>query len=200
MELMRAFNPVNIPLPNGDFSKIIARIENSSKISIEIGCGVGLHPIQFATANKDHLVIAIERTNERSRKAIKNVKDSKCDNLIFIHADAINWITHFVKPSTISQYFILYPNPYPKEKQANKRFVNMPFMAYLIETLLPSGKITIASNINTYCEEALNTMVETWHLNIIENIQIVETSVPRTHFEKKYLERGESCQNLIFSK
>jgi hypothetical protein len=39
-----------------------------------------------------------------------------------------------------------------------------------------------------------------WGLKILENRILNLNEQPRTHFEKKYLERKEACYNLILEK
>lgn len=58
--------------------------------------------------------------------------------------------------------------------------------------------MTLASNIPEYIEEAEQQLKEIWKLPY-EKLVIASDSA-RTHFEVKYLERGELCQQLIIRK
>ena len=60
------------------------------------------------------------------------------------------------------------------------------------------GQITLASNIPEYIEEAQQQLIEVWKLPFVKE-RIADSSA-RTHFEIKYLERGELCQQLIITK
>lgn len=55
----------------------------------------------------------------------------------------------------------------------------------------------MASNIPEYIEEAEQQLLNVWKLPYQR--KIAQTSA-RTHFEIKYLERGELCQQLIMTK
>lgn len=168
-------------------------------LDIEIGCGVGFHPLFYARSNPGRFLIAIEKTSDKFDKFQRRYLNHKSpQNLIPIHANAVAWITHFIKPNTVDRYFILYPNPYPKDPQ--KRFFAMPFMKYLIETLKKGGQITLATNEKDHYEEAKQLAIEYWNLDLVEDRIVLAKEQPRTHFEKKYLERGEICYNLIFAK
>lgn len=73
----------------------------------------------------------------------------------------------------------------------------MPFMAKVIETLVPGGKIHLRTNEEFYKEEAKHYLSDCWNLNLLEEETVQEGL---THFERKYLERGQSCYKLVFQK
>ena len=74
----------------------------------------------------------------------------------------------------------------------------MPFFEFLLSRLQVGGTITLASNIAEYIAEAEQQLIEVWKLPFVKEV-IAETSA-RTHFEIKYLQRGELCQQLIITK
>jgi tRNA G46 methylase TrmB len=194
-DCIRDFNKSNIPRPDWD-----GRINRGYHfLDIEIGCGVGFHPISYARKNPDRLLVAVEKTTKKFEKFKRRFLNHKSPaNLIPVHANAVAWITHYIQPESVDRYFILYPNPYPKNPQ--KRFFAMPFMAYLIETLKPHGEITLATNEKFHADEARELGVQQWNLKLIKDEILPLDSTPRTHFEKKYLARGEACFNLKFLK
>ena len=74
----------------------------------------------------------------------------------------------------------------------------MPFFEYLLSRLKTGGQITLASNIPEYIQEAQQQLIDVWKLPFVKE-KIASTSA-RTHFEVKYLQRGELCQQLIITK
>ncbi len=196
--MQRKFDPKSVPRPK-DFQDFSAFSANP--LAIEIGCGVGYHPLQYARANPKRTLIALERTKEKFEKFQGRMDHHETlPNLQAIHGDAIAWICHAVKPKSVDQYFLLYPNPNPKEKLRNQRWFAMPFMSYMLETLKERGTITLATNMEFYYKEAKELAQKEWGLKIMMDEKISVTTKPRTHFEKKYLARGEVCWNLVFQK
>jgi tRNA (guanine-N7-)-methyltransferase len=173
---------------------------DGSPIDLEIGCGVGWHPIQYAKAHPERRLIAIEHTREKflrfERRARAHPDLAPC--LFPVHADAIRWITHMISASSLDQVFILYPNPEPKA--ANKRWFRMPFFRQLLIALKPGAKIHLATNIASYALEAEDYASGVWNLKLQSRNEITSSPTPRTHFEKKYLARGETCFDLTFVK
>lgn len=163
----------------------------NTPIDLEIGCGVGWHPISYARENPDRRLIAIEHTRakfERFQGRLNN--QPELTNLLAVHADAVRWVAHSLPPQSIERCFFLYPNPEPKAP--NRRWLRSPFLHRLLTTLKPGGEITLATNEQWYMAEARDWAAHAWGLEEIDYREITAGS-PRTHFEKKYLARGQTC-------
>ena len=169
---------------------------DSTPICVEIGAGKGKHALLFSANHPEFQLIAVERTREKFLAMQKQHQLEGQNNLTPIHADALPWVVHALHPAQVQQFFILYPNPEPHNPA--QRWLNMPFFEFLLSRLQPGGQITLASNIPEYIEEAQQQLIDVWKLPFVKE-RIAETSA-RTHFEIKYLERGELCQQLIITK
>lgn len=192
----KSFKKENIPMPKDSLP-----FELRAHLCVEIGCGAGMHPILFGKKYPEKQLVAIEHTQTRFQKFQQRLKNHpQLLNIIPKHENAISWITHKLPPMSVDEFYLLYPNPFPKPKDYNKRWVCMPFFGQLIQTLKSGGTITIATNEKFYFEEAKAVNELVWGLEIVEQRQIYQSEVARTHFEKKYLSREESCYNLIFKK
>lgn len=191
---MRAFT--RIPAPP-DLRPLA--LDRSRPVDVEIGCGVGFHPLQYARANPARQLVAFERTKEKFEKfAARIAHHDPLPNLTAIHGDALAWIAHALPPASVDRYFILYPNPYPKESQKNLRFPTMPAFRAIRDTMKPGALLTLATNSASYAGEAVEGFVREWSLELVEEKTLPADFSPRTHFEKKYLLRGERCWNLEF--
>ena len=163
---------------------------------LEIGAGKGKHAMQFAAQHPNTHLLAIERTAEKFQAFLKQYQAQSLINLQPIHADAIAWSVHGLKPQQLAQIFILYPNPEPKNLA--QRWLNMPFFEFLLSRLQDGGRITLASNIPDYIAEAALQCQNVWQLPFVQ--ETIPAHFDRTHFEIKYLERGEPCSQLIITK
>lgn len=172
-------------------------------LDIEVGCGVGLHPIRYATENPDRYLVAIEHTRMKFEKFAGRLEHhAPFANLHAVHADAVEWITHFVPKASVDRYFFLYPNPWPRPRDERRRWYAMPFMEKVIETMKPGATLELATNEPFYAEGAREFLTQEWGLKLISDAELRANELgafkPRTHFERKYLARGQVCFNLIF--
>ncbi len=188
---MRQFKPEKLFKPR-DFVKP----ELTDNCYLEIGAGRGLHAVQFARNNPKKQLIAIERTRVKFEDFAKRAKAEELSNLTPIHADAIPWVVHALPPQFLNGAFLLYPNPEPKN--AAQRWLNMPFFEFLLSRLKPDAKIVLATNITGYFEEAVEQTEQVWKLPY--KAFEVDKESKRTHFEIKYLARGETCYQLEITK
>ncbi|MEZ4819204.1 MAG: hypothetical protein R3A45_04625 [Bdellovibrionota bacterium] len=123
-------------------------------LDLEIGCGVGLHPIAYCRANPQRNLIALDRSRLRMHKMEKSMQGLGLQNLYMVCEDADKFVAHEVKPGSIENLFLLYPNPYPKKAQANKRWHQMPLMACFLDALTREGRVHLATNEAFYAQEA----------------------------------------------
>ncbi|MCJ8277001.1 MAG: hypothetical protein HRT44_02565 [Bdellovibrionales bacterium] len=173
-----------------------------TKLCIEVGCGVGMHPIRWAQQNPDSGLVALERTKEKFESFKGRLLSHDLKNIHAVNEDGLYWLPENIKTQMVDEYFFLYPNPYPKEDQANKRWHRSSLMHFILETLKPKGLIHFATNEPWLAEEGKNYFLNYWKLSLLEETSLLQVQgfQPRTHFEKKYLSRNESCKNFVFQK
>ena len=163
---------------------------------MEIGAGKGKHALSFALQNPDKHLIAIERTRNKFDAFSKLATLQDLSNLDAIHADAIAWTVHALKPNSVAKIFILYPNP--EQHNPNQQWLNMPFFEFLLSRLQVGGEIILATNIQSYMDNAEHQAAKLWCLP--NNRYRVPVDSQRTHFEVKYLARQEVCWELSIRK
>ena len=193
----RAFQPQKMSAPR-DFivPKIISENQDNAPLVLEIGAGKGKHALSFAALNLDKQLIAIERTRNKFEAFAKIATQQNLSNLSAIHADAIAWIVHTIKPNSVDKIFILYPNP--EQHNPNQQWLNMPFFEFLLSRLKAGGEVVLATNIEAYMNNAEEQASAVWCLPSTRCYVPIDSE--RTHFEVKYLARGETCWELTMRK
>lgn len=193
----RAFQPQRLSAPrNFMIPKIISDNKDEKPLILEIGAGKGKHALSFALQNPDKHLIAIERTRNKFDAFSKLATLQDLSNLDAIHADAIAWTVHALKPNSVAKIFILYPNP--EQHNPNQQWLNMPFFEFLLSRLQVGGEIILATNIQSYMDNAEHQAAKLWCLP--NNRYRVPVDSQRTHFEVKYLARQEVCWELSIRK
>ncbi|MBC7385225.1 MAG: SAM-dependent methyltransferase [Cryobacterium sp.] len=177
---------------------------NDAPLDLEVGCGVGWHPIRYARDHADRKLIAIEKTTEKFEKFSGRLsrhceKGENFRSLLPVHADAVSWVTRHVGDQTLSRVFILYPNP--SKKNPAGRWLRMPFFGELLKKLKPGGEVILRTNIESYVSEAARYARNVWKLELtcLRSFKSTDVSAGEewSHFERKYLERGETCYELV---
>ncbi|PIR21206.1 MAG: hypothetical protein COV45_00230 [Deltaproteobacteria bacterium CG11_big_fil_rev_8_21_14_0_20_47_16] len=166
---------------------VLDHIDWQHYVVVEVGCGAGDWICKEAEAHPNQHYIGIESTQARSQQFFKNAHRVELSNLTPIRADAILLLDAKCPPESVDEFYFFFPNPWPKSRQANKRFFSGSAIHVFDRCLKSGGSMLIASNSESYTQEAADNLA---HLGY--KISINSTpSQPRTGFEQKYLARGE---------
>lgn len=203
----RRYQQPQLPVPryltkNQKSEKLKKFIDQASTLILEIGCGVGLHPIRYALNHPSHRVIAVERTKERFEKFFRRyVNHQSPGNLFPIHADAEAILNHYIAENSLDQIYFLYPNPEPQNPA--RRWIRMPLFGFILKKMKSDGKIIFVTNDKNYWTELRTINQEFWQMSIVHETEISREKCPefqpRTHFEKKYLDAGQTIYELCFT-
>jgi tRNA (guanine-N7-)-methyltransferase len=204
---LRPFSGDRVPRPHNEIS-VPSLSEGYTGLDLEIGAGAGMHALAYARQNPSRLLVAVERTEAKFKAFESRVsRHEPLKNLVAIRDNAVSVVTHLVAPRSLDRVFILYPNPYPKESQANKRWHRMPFIQHLHECMKPGGELTIATNEVFYKDECRAWLLGLGLFKLVSEaeLSLSDAETPRlprmrTHFEKKYLRARQKIYNLVFAR
>lgn len=172
------------------------------RLVLEVGCGNGFHPIDLAKKQPNTGIIAVERTKSKGnslRQRLKNHPHLK--NIFPIIGEAANWLPGLITQDSLAHIYLLYPNPYPKESQRNKRWHCSSFFHFLLYALKKGGWIELRTNEDWLYKESKQTFKKDWKLSLSCDQPLRgPQSFYASAFEKKYLTRGEECFRLVFQK
>lgn len=178
----------------------LATFEQRSVI-LDSCCGIGESTWRLAEQYPEALVIGIDKSAVRINKHGKqdeyqgtekgqHADDSEVisggSNYRVIRADVIDfWRLVRAANWPVTKHFLLYPNPYPKSAQVQKRW---HASASLQDVLAIGGELTVRSNWQIYIEEfatALTLCAKS------PRVSQVEQGVAITPFERKYWNSGQ---------
>jgi tRNA (guanine-N7-)-methyltransferase len=202
----RSFRRQAVPAPHNGIPENL----KSRSFYLEIGSGGGHHAVSFAQSHPNDHLVAIERTKNRSLKARRHLDRTlnhgvispkeELPNLTLLRDDAVHWAAAHVRPQCLEGIFLLYPNPYPKYSQRNKRFPFMPFMSVLSEGLRDHATLTLASNEPWYILDALSILPRHFCLDPLVKRVCDPRHPPRTTFETHFFSLGILCYEVVFTR
>lgn len=171
--------------------EILSRVPWGKQIVVEVGCGTGEWICREALQNPGIHYIGIEQTEIRSSKLHQSAENSNLPNLTTVRADGVLLLDHMCPSESVDAFYFLYPNPYLKSRQANKRLLTGPSMWVFDRCLKPGGKIYLATNIERLAQETAASLRHAWGYSVTRHGLITTLASPRTAFERKYLARSE---------
>lgn len=125
-------------------------------LEVEIGPGEDDHLYDSAVAHPEHNWIGIEYSSRRVRKYVRKIerRGVTLPNLRMIWRPAPDLVGPFLSPGVVDTYHIYFPDPWPKAHHERYRLLTPKFATALAESLVPHGRIDLATDSSAYAEQA----------------------------------------------
>lgn len=116
---------------------------------LEIGFGGGEHVAHQAALHPELSYIGAEPFLNGVAKLMAEIAARDLKNLHVHYGDA-RPLLEILPAESFERIYLLYPDPWPKEKQKKRRFVNPANLAHFARVLQPGGEFFFASDIEDY--------------------------------------------------
>ncbi len=125
-------------------------LDTCGKLALEIGFGGGEHLVAQANTNRDTLFIGVEPYINGVAKALCGVSDNALRN-VRLHTEDARLLLKTLPDARLDSVFILFPDPWPKDRHKKRRLVNQETLAMIARTHKKGGRLLIASDHEDYC-------------------------------------------------
>lgn len=132
--------------------------DNNNPIVLELGCGRGEYTVGLAQHYPDKNFIGVDIKGSRLWTGSQQAKRDELENVAFLRTE-IRYINDFFKAGEVSEIWITFPDPHPKEKAENNRLTSPIFLERYKQFLQPGGLLhlkTDNSGLFVYTLEMLN--------------------------------------------
>ena len=158
-------------------------------LEVDLGCGKGRFLLARATHYPTTNFLGIDRMLRRIRKVDRKAVRQNLENLRLLRMEGYYATVYLLPPSSVSTYYIFFPDPWPKVRHHKNRLFSEPFLAALHRTLLPGGKVHVATDHLPYFEEIQGLLINDQRFKEIE--PFVPNEDERTDFELFYIKEKE---------
>ena len=116
---------------------------------LEIGFGGGEHLAHQAALNADVSFMGAEPFLNGVAKLLARIAQEKITNIAIHYGDA-RPLLEALPEASLERIYLLYPDPWPKERQKKRRFITAENLAHFARVLQPDGQFWFASDIADY--------------------------------------------------
>ena len=180
------------------------------EVVLDSGCGTGESTIHLARKFPNVPVIGVDKSAERLTKAgnehqLKHAVAGSMDlptNVFWVRAELLDFWRLALEKVNAGEWKILhhalyYPNPWPKESEATRRFHLHP----IFPTLLRLSPVTeLRTNWEIYArefKEAARILGEALSLKFNVELDAFDPENPETAFERKYQSAGQELYKVV---
>ena len=110
-------------------------------ITFELGCGHGHWLAAYAAAHPGEFCVGIDLITHRVERSVRKQTLGKLDNVIFLKAEATEFLEALPTQVSLAKIFILYPDPWPKKKHHKNRFISPENLALLASRATPGTRL-----------------------------------------------------------
>jgi tRNA (guanine-N7-)-methyltransferase len=171
---------------------------NDHPVEVEIGPGTGTFILPAALGKPDINFFGIEHSHSRAHYLCLAIEAQALRNARVIAADATCLVSRIIPAQSISAYHAYFPDPWWKRRHHRRRVFTPGFAAALAHTLVPGGRIYIATDVDAVFALALSSLARAGEL-----VHVPDARSPRTGattFERKGIARGAVILEAVFAK
>ena len=125
---------------------------DKSQVILEIGSGMGEATAGIAQANPQNGYVAVEMHAPGLAALLILINQLELSNVKLIREDATYLLANFIPDNSLDGIHLLFPDPWPKNRQHKRRIVQGEFVELIANKLKPGGFIHIATDWQPYAD------------------------------------------------
>ena len=176
---------------------------NPAQLWLEIGFGGGEHLAEQARTNPDAGLIGCEVFLNGIATLLAQVSAGGLDNVRLYPEDARD-LLDALPDASLDRVFLLFPDPWPKRRHADRRFIQPANLDLLARLMKPGAEFRVASDDPTYLGWALAHLMRhpafAWTARGPADWRDRTPDWPGTRYESKALREGRRPVFLRFTR
>lgn len=181
-----------------NFADIFA---NEAPTLLEIGTGMGETTAHIAQHMPDKNFIGVEVHTPGIGSLLKLIDEKKLSNLRLIQHDAVEVLTHMIKPESLSGVHVFFPDPWHKARHNKRRLIQPALVSLLVSRMKQGAVLHCATDWEHYAEQMLEVLsAEPLLINTAEGYAEKPDYRPLTKFENRGLKLGHGVWDLVFKR
>jgi tRNA (guanine-N7-)-methyltransferase len=125
---------------------------DKSQTILEIGSGMGEATAQIALNNLETGYVAVEMHKPGLAALLLLIMEKQITNIKMIREDATYLLANFIPDASLDGIHLLFPDPWPKNRQHKRRIVQDDFIELIARKLKPKAFIHIATDWQPYAQ------------------------------------------------
>ena len=172
--------------------------QRQAPLAIEIGFGNGEFIAKWAALKPEWNFVGIERSIASIERLHKRIVKAGINNIRILFDDASFALRELFEQNSVHHIVMNYPDPWPKDRHSNRRFLKPSFLEILATVIIKDGLFEIVTDQQWFAEDAFNFLSESeqW---FSEKIEINPERSITTKYERKWQSMGRDSYRVFAS-
>ncbi|ELR70808.1 tRNA (guanine46-N7-)-methyltransferase [Fulvivirga imtechensis AK7] len=178
--------------------------KNDKPVTVELACGRGEYTIGLARLFPEKNFIGIDLKGDRIWKGSGIAIEDGLSNVAFLRVHILE-LQSFFEPGEISDIWITFPDPRPKDRDEKRRITNSRYIDLYKSLIKKEGTVyfkTDNTGLFEYTLELLKSRDDirdlTWTFDLYHSELKPECYDIRTRYEQKFNEQGHDIKYMRF--
>jgi len=166
---------------------------------LEIGFGGGEHLLATAAAHRAVGMIGCEPFVNGVAMFLSALEGAGLDN-VRVHADDARFLLDVLPPASVGRVYLLYPDPWPKRRHVERRFVNPDNLAMLARVMRAGAELRVATDVPDYVAHTRAALAARADFAAVSDSAQAWEGWPGTRYEAKALREGRAPRYLRYAR
>ena len=179
--------------------------QNAQLITLELACGKGEYTLGLAEKFPDRNFIGVDIKGARIWKGARRALQLDLSNAAFLRT-RIERLNTFIAPGEVTEIWIVFPDPFPRESKANRRLTSPYFLEIYRKVLVPGGIIHLKTDDENLYHFTLEVIAADARCTLLYHDEdIYAKPLPmeeldiKTFYEVQHLAAGKKIKYVRFS-
>lgn len=120
------------------------------RITWEVGAGHGHFLTDYAKANPGEFCIGVDLIRDRVERANRKRDRAGLTNLLFLQAEASDFLLVLPEHVRFQRVFVLFPDPWPKRRHHKNRLMQAEFLSQVADLSEPGASLCFRTDDSSY--------------------------------------------------
>ena len=171
----------------------------TAPVDVEIGSGKGKFLLELAAERPERNVLAVERAGKYHRLCCERAERRGIDNVRLLRTTAEDLLFRLLEPASVENFFVLFPDPWPKKRHHKRRLITTDVVAALHRALVPGGRLLVKTDHEGYSEVISEVLAAAEGFDVLDPAEAY-AGLPVTGFEHKYRIEGRPIYPFALQK
>jgi len=185
----------NNEITNDAISIKVQKIDKLKYNIIDIGPGYGESTLAISKKDSNKQIVACEKFIDGINKIAEKSFLYSSNNISIFHGNVHQLLDEYCPHNSISEIWILFPDPWPKKRHFKRRLINVNFFKKIRDFLKKDATIHIASDSKSYISDILLSIHQVkkdfkWMNQNKNEWDYLNMILPQTKYFQKALKKG----------